>query len=597
MPQNYLTLDQQTIVANLKEFLRGQSNIQDYDYEGSNIATVLNLLAYNTSLQNFYINMLSKEMFLDTAQIRNSIISHCKELNYVPRSSRGATAYINVQIVPNDAPTSINIDKYTKFNSTIGGQSYTFTTEDDIVVQPQTIGTTTAYIASNVAVYEGAVIKEYYEVDTANNFVCDLSNEKADTRFINVRVQEVSGSANVVTWSKADTIFGLGGNSAVYFLEPAKDDKYSITFGDNVFGKHPDVGNIVEVTYRVVNEESGNNGKTFTAGQSIDGYSNVIVTTASNSTGGAPIEGLEEIRRTAPRAFQVQERAVTAADYQILVQREFPSVENVLAFGGEDLTPPKYGRVVIAVDVADADGVSDSLKSSIKSYLSKRTPVSIDVDVIDPNFLYVDVVMNVAYNVSATTLSSNSIRAKAIAALTSYAESNINAFNGVWRNSKAVAAVDNADDSIISTQLLNRPYLILTVGTPQSYELEFHNQIKPDSLLTNGTKVALYEPAVQSTLFTYGDSNVAYLIDNGDGKLYIVRSDNEDTFTILNNDAGTINYSTGIVNIKQLTITEYIGNTVKLYSRTTDRDIRTNKQTILQLNSSDIVVNITQERI
>lgn len=592
-------LDHETLKRNLITFLQSQNNIQDYDYTGSNMNTQLDVLAYNTFLNNFYLQMVSNEMFLDTAQIRDSIISHAKELNYVPRSAQGAVAYVDVTVVPFDTPSSINMDKYTKFNTSIAGVSYTFSTQEDIIIQPSSDNSgNTVYKASNVAIYEGDLITEYFNVNTTNNFIISVSNEEADMRHLTVNVIESNTSSVSTLWSRATTLFGLDDSSTSYFIEPARSNKYNITFGDGIFGLKPSVGNIVEVKYRVVSGVAGNNGKVFTSSQSIDGYSNTVVTTAVNSTGGMTIESLADTKKLAPKAFQVQERAVTSSDYEILVQQQFPEVESVLAFGGEELTPPKFGKVILAVDLTNADGVPDSKKADIKSFLKKRTPVSVDVEVISPDFMFIDTVMEVSYNVATTTDSAETIKSKAINALVAYANSEINTFNAVWRNSKATAAVDAADSSIISTQLSNRPYIKINPSTNlTSYKLEFNNALQPDSQLSITTRTDLYEPAVQSTLFSYGTSSVAFFIDDGVGNLSIVRSDNGSTYTILKRVGGTIDYSTGQVNILPIAITDYIGTAIKMFTNTESRDIRTSKQSILQLNSEDVTVSVVQERI
>ena len=458
-------LDFDTIKSNLKTYLKSQSIIRDYDFEGSNINVLLDVMAYNTYLNNFYTNMLSNEMFLSTAQLRDSIVAHAKELNYIPRSTHGAVAYINIQLLPNDAPSSITINKYTKFNTTVGGKSLVFSTEDDHVVKPTTASNgQTVYLASNVAVYEGKVIEEFNTVNSQNNFSITISNKKADMRHLTLNVRESASSNANTNWAKADTLFGINATSNVFFVQPAKDDKYEVTFGDDVFGRKPSTGNIVKITYRNTNGADGNRAKKFTAANTIGGYSS-IVTTATDSTGGKAQESVEEIKFNAPKSFQVQERAVTANDYKILIQREFPEVKNILAFGGEELEPPRFGKVIIAVDLADADGVPESKRQAIQSFLSKRSPVGIDPLVVVNDFTFLEVTADISYNVSVTTQAPASIISKASSALGSFANTNINAFDAVFRNSKAVAAIDNSDDSIISTQIATRPFKKFTPRT------------------------------------------------------------------------------------------------------------------------------------
>lgn len=334
-------LDFEGIKSNLITFLQAQSNIKDYDYTGSNINTVLDVLSYNTYLNNFYLNMVANEMFLDTAQNRDSIVSHIKELNYTPRSFHSSKAVINLQVYPSQRVSLITVPKYTPFTTSINGVSKTFTTEDSLVIKPSVDNlNNTQYVASNVDVFEGKVVDEVFAVTSVNNFVVTISNKEVDTRHLVVKIKESSSSTANSVWTRADTLFGLGSSSNSYFLEPTQGDKFNITFGDGVFGKKPVQGNLVEISYRVSTGEAGNNGKVFVNSGSIDGHSNIAVTTVTNSIGGQEMESINDIKFNAPRAFQVQERAVTANDYKILLQKEYPQVQNVLAFGGEQLTPP-----------------------------------------------------------------------------------------------------------------------------------------------------------------------------------------------------------------------------------------------------------------
>ena len=591
-------LDFDTIKSNLKTYLKSQSIIRDYDFEGSNINVLLDVMAYNTYLNNFYTNMLSNEMFLSTAQLRDSIVAHAKELNYIPRSTHGAVAYINIQLLPNDAPSSITINKYTKFNTTVGGKSLVFSTEDDHVVKPSTASNgQTVYLASNVAVYEGKVIEEFNTVNSQNNFSITVSNKKADMRHLTLNVRESASSNANTNWAKADTLFGINATSNVFFVQPAKDDKYEVTFGDNVFGRKPSTGNIVKITYRNTNGADGNRAKKFTAANTIGGYSS-IVTTVTDSTGGKAQESVDEIKFNAPKAFQVQERAVTANDYKILIQREFPEVKNILAFGGEELEPPRFGKVIIAVDLADADGVPESKRQAIQSFLSKRSPVGIDPLVVVNDFTFLEVTADISYNVSVTTQAPASIISKASAALGSFANSNINAFDAVFRNSKAVAAIDNSDDSIISTQITTRPFKKFTPRTiATTYSFEFNNKLAKDDVFVNGVANEFYTPAITSSLFTVDSVESCFFIDDGIGNLIIVRLNNASKYVLVRGAAGTVNYDTGKIDISSISIPSFQGTTMKLFARTTSKDIKTKKASILQLNTEDSTFNITQERL
>ena len=595
-------LDFNTIKTDLKAFLKGQSNIRDYDFEGSNINTLIDVLSYNTYKNNFYTNMLANEMFLDTAELRDSVVSHAKELNYVPQSYHSAKAVIDLKLTPTIDVTSISVPKWTSFTSSINGATKTFSTQDDVIVKPSTNSTgSTVYETDNIPLYEGKIIDENTQITSSavNTHVVSISNKEVDTRHITVTVRESNTSSVNAVWSKADTVFGLTSTSNVYFIEPAQNEKFNITFGDGVLGKKPSVGNIIQLKYRQSSGLTGNNGKIFTAGKKIGGHDSVA-TTVTNSIGGTEAETIAQIKFNAPKAFQVQERAVTANDYKILVQKEFPSVVNVLAFGGEQLSPPEFGKVIIAVDLADADGVPQSTKRAIQSYLSSRTPISIDVKVVTPEILNLEVEGKVNYNISVTTQTVSGIKAKATNALSAFANTNINAFDVTYRNSKAVAAIDACDTSVVSSQLVTRLYKKFTPSAtlPASYVIGYNNELQNDEeFVAATTKYSLYKPAITSTQFTYLTDTAAFIVDDGRGKLKIVKTDSADNFVVLLADAGTVNYTSGLVNINSLLISSYIGSTYKVYARCVNRDITTKKASILQLDASDISITAVQERL
>ena len=599
-------LDFDKIKSNLKTHMKSQSIIRDYDFEGSNINVLLDVLSYNTSLNNYYINMLSNEMFLDTAQERDSILAHIKELNYVPRSVHSAVAYVNIEIQPDDAPSSISIPKWTIFNSTVDGKSLKFSTQEDLIIKPtvNTTSNTTTYAVSNVAIYEGAIVEEFAIADNSNNFTVDISNKNIDTRHLVVSVKDSATAANSTysDWEKKETLFGINATSNVYFTEPQIGDKFKLTFGDGIFGKKPIQGNVLKIKYRNASGTGGNNAKKFTNQSNIQGYSKIIVNTVTNSSGGQAAETVEEIRFNAPKAFQVQERAVTKDDYKIIVQRQFPEVKNVLAFGGENLVPPRFGKVIIAVDLADADGVPESKKNAIQDYLSKKSPLGIDPVVVIPEFSFLESTVDVSYDVSVTDQTIEAIKSKAQTALLAYAEDNINTFDSVFRNSKAAAAIDAADVSIISSQLSNRVFKKLTPSSVRTtFKLEYNNElIKDDIFVENDTKT-YYKPAFESTLFNYDRNGVTennvFFMDNGTGNVMIVRSNSQNQLQIISPNAGTIDYTTGIININAITIYSYTGTALKVYARCTNRDIKTKNASILQMNAEDLTFNITQERL
>lgn len=598
MPANssvdILSLDFDTIKSNLKTFLRNEGAFKDLDYEGSNLNVLIDLLAYNSFYNNFYTNMVSSEMFIDSAITRDAIISHAKQLNYNPRSSRSAVAYIDVTITPDDTPATITIPKHYPISTSIDGSTYIFRTEAAHVIQPDSAGD---YIGANIAFYEGRQITEYFTVNANTSQRFKLSNKDIDTRSIELTVRESNTVSTNTSWRKATSLFGEGATSNIYFVVPTNDEKWEVQFGDNIIGKRPVAGNIAEIHYRVSSKDAPNKASTFTTTTSIDGYGNISLNTLTQATGGANIESIESIRFAAPKTFQVQDRAVTPNDYKILVQNEFPEVESIAVYGGEDVNPPKYGRVIMSVDLTDADGIPDSKKDQIKSFLQQRTPVAINVDVVDPDFTYLQVTSTVIYNVNVSRESPAQIKSYVSNAMLSFANTNMNTFEKTFRSSQFTSTIDNSDTSILSNETIVTPFkkIIPTIGLPYSFSVQFHNTLKQSGHIDDNTLISTHTPAVESTTFTY-DNVSSYIIDNSLGTLNVVTNANG-YYQVLNSDIGTVNYDTGVIAVDSLIVDSFPGDSIKLKCRLANTNIQTNQNTILQLNGEDITINIVQERV
>jgi len=586
-------LDFDTVKTNLKTFLEGQAQFQDYDFAGSNLNVLLDVLAYNTYYNNFYLNMLASEMFLDTALIRDSIISHAKELNYLPRSSRGSEATINIEITPSDTPASINIPKGTEFTTVVESNTYTFATTESHIITADVNGD---YIANNIIIREGDAIEEFFAVssNTSQRFV--LSNKDIDTRSITVKVRESNTSITNTTYSYATSLFGLGANSAIFFLQPAEKEKYEVVFGNDIAGKRPVNGNLVEVYYQVCNREESNQASAFSSASSIQGYSNVAITTVSRARGGAAPESIADIKFNAPRNVQVQERAVTKNDYKILLQQRFPEIEAITVFGGEDQDPPQYGRVVVSVDLENADGIPNITKQQYKEFIDQRTPVSIESVIIDPEFSYIEVSSHIHYNVNSTNATPSDIKSSVLSSIETFANNTLQDFEKTLRYSKLVSAIDGADSSILSNETNVRIYknFIPTLNTATDAVLNYQNKLKQGPKLNTTTRVSTYVAAIQSEAFTFG-SSPGFFIDNGDGLLQIVTSIG-DAFSILDPDVGTVDYNTGKVTIKAAVIAAYTGTGIKVYARPYEQEIAAKLNTILRLESVDATLTIAQAR-
>lgn len=586
------SLDFDDLRTSLKTYLKTQNRFQDMDFEGSNIAVLLDVMAYNTYLNTFYTNMVASEMFLDTSQRRDSIISHAKSLNYLPRSFRSSKAYVNLTITPATPANTVVVNKGTSFTSKVGANTFTFTIPETRILT----STNNTFTATDVAIYEGPYITDTFVMDytiASQQFI--LSSEVVDTDSVAVQVIEDSGTTTL-DYVVGTSLFGLTSSSQTCFLQASKQEKYELLFGDGTIGRRPQNGSIINVSYRVSSGELGNGATTFSVDTSIDGHSNVVVTTIQPSSGGIISESDESIRFNAPRYFQTQERAVTVTDYKSLLFARFPEITSVNVYGGENATPPRYGKVLVSVDVVDADGVPEYKKNEYLQYVRERCSLSIDPVFVDPSFMYIGVVCNVRYNANATVLTQQDIEASVVASILKYSNDSLNDFSVTLRSSNISRQIDSADRSILSNDLTVKPYIMIVPAIGVSYrnEIAFGNALRQRSLTSIPSLVT--EQAIFSTTFTYQGTDGASLLDNGQGVLQIVLVSPTSILTLKDN-AGTVNYQTGRVNITDLLVSSFAGNGIKIYVNPASGDVVATNNLIMRIDAADIDVTVTPERI
>ena len=344
-------LEFDTIKTNLKTFLKAQSQFADYDFEGSGMSVLIDLLAYNTHYIGYYANMLGNEMFLDSSSLRESVVSHAKHLNVIPTSVKSPTAKLNFTFTPTGTPTTLTIAKDTQFTSSINGISYKFVTNTTTSVPRSTTGT---YTATGVEIKEGKILSKSYTVnssDTTQRFI--IPNVNVDTATLAVTVQNSSSDSTVFTYTDGNAVevTTIKGTDKVYFLQEVEDQKYEITFGDGAVGKQLSDGNIVFIEYIVTGGTLANKASTFVASGSVAGLTsaNYVLTTHTNSTGGADIQTTESLKFQAPKLYQAQKRATTKDDYKAMLLEQRPDIESIVVYGGEDADPVQYGKVFIAL--------------------------------------------------------------------------------------------------------------------------------------------------------------------------------------------------------------------------------------------------------
>ena len=584
-------LDFASVKEQFIDYLKGQTQFKDYNFTGSNMNVLLDVLSYNTYLNNFYTNMAINEMFLDSAVLRNSVVSHAKELNYLPRSRVSSKAVVNVSIVsPSTVGTIITIPKFTEFQSSHEGTSYTFLTNQTYLAK-RTSGNT--FVATNVEIFEGDILtafeKDGFFLEENNNFKCTLTNENVDTNSIEVYVDdEATEGQNQFFYTPS--IYGVEPTSKVFYLEPFFDNKYSVYFGRNLFGEQPVRDIDIKIQYRACSGEEPNGARFF----STTFAPSVTVTTVSPASGGAERESLSSIKFIAPKSLQVQERAITAADYEILLRQRFPEIRSVSAYGGDELDPPQYGRVAISVNLQGDGFLSETSKNSYVRYLSDKTPVTIEPIFIDPEFIYVETVIDVKYSTKLTNKSEAELEQLIRAAVSTYNLNFLDDFGETLRSSKLSAIIDDVDNGLLGNELCVNPI----IEYKPAINLELNPKFKFETRLVKPYPYKAtsgftdFKPSVVSTNFVYRGIN-SKLQDDGGGNIQIISSSSIGT-EIINPSIGTVNYTTGEVRLINFAVESFTGSAIKIYAASISADVTAPKSRILSIRDEDISINFIE---
>lgn len=592
---NLVDLDFHELKNSFKNYLRSQPQFKDYDFDGSNINVLLDLLSYNTHKNIFFLNMAISEGFLDSAQLRNSILSKAKELNYLPRSVRSASAKVRVTFDATGESQPYIIQKGSMFSTLIKNQSYTFSMPETI-----TVSSANNTFQFETEIFEGVYQKDaYIYLDNIENQRFKISAKNVDTRSLTVTVYEDNSEVGDI-YKHATTLLDLNYNSKVYFLQTSETGHYEVLFGDGVLGRKPKINSTIVLDYRVSSGEAGNGARSFSVDFDPTGENELLTTpeleVLEPGRNGAEEETTESIRYYAPRHFQVQERAVTTDDYEISLKTEFPEINAVTVFGGEEMDPPRYGKVFVSVDIANVDGLPESKKTEYYRFLKRRSPLSIDPIFIEPEFTYLRVDSLVRYNINITTISAQRIKTLVTDAIMSYNELYLNDFNVSLRYSPFTCEIDQADTSIVSniTDVILYKKLQPRLGMQQSFELDFGMALK-QNLPSSDTKHLIgFEHTITSTPFRFNGENCV-LEDTGDGVVRIYK--NSGAFNVKVKDIGTIDYETGVVRLNNLVIDSYDGASFKIYVRPEDKDINITKNTIMMIEPDEIHIDVEAIRL
>lgn len=590
------TLDFETVKENLKSYLKNQAIFKDYDFEASNINVLLDVLAYNTNLNAFYLNMIANEMFLDTALNRDSIISHAKELNYLPRSFRSAQATVDIYLRDDSDEASLLIPRGTTFTGTVDNKNFTFTTNQNIQalsieaaseVEPN-------FLATDVILYEGDYVQDTFIKAGTLDERYILKNKTIDTNSLIVSVIEDNGE-NILSYSRRDSLFGLGTTSQVFFIQPAENDSYEIVFGDGIIGRAPKDNSLIVVQYRSCNGELPNGIRNFAADDDIGTASVVQITTTRSAENGAVAESLSSIKFNAPRAFSTQERVITASDYATLLKANFSEINDVTAYGGEESNPPQFGKVVVAVDLKQTDSLPPSYIEKYKEFIRPRAPLAIDPIFVTPEYLYLSIDSNVKYDINQTALNIDDITSLVLSAIQEFNSAELNGFNKTLFYSKLVTAIDAAQSSIVSnnTEVRATKFVPITNLQRNNYLIDFSLPIKNNI----GVKPGIHSPqlsAITSSTFKYQGLD-CFLEDDGDGTINISQETGTSHVTLTN--VGTVDYNTGLIRLENIVFESIYGGALRISVIPKENDITSRKRSILRVLDSDIKINVQQVRI
>jgi len=540
--------DFDAIKLNLKSFLQGQKQFQDYDFEGSSLNILLDILSYNTHYLAYLANMATNELYLDSADIRNNIVSLAKMIGYTPSSPRAPMASIDVTL-NNASGTSVTMNKGTVFTTSVDDISYQYVTNSDVTITPSA----GIYKFNGVSIYEGTLVTFKYTADITDvdqRFI--IPSARADTSTLLVKVQNSSSDTTTETYSLAGGYNNVTGESKVYYIQEGQDGKYEIYFGDGVNGKSLADGNIVILEYIVTNIEDSNGASSFTLSGNIGGFTNATISTVSSSQGGAAGETDESIRLNAPLNYAAQERAVTTTDYETLVKQIYPNALSVSAWGGEDDETPRYGIVKIGIKAASGSTLTETTKQDIVNKLKPYNVASVSPQIVDPETTSVLLTSTVKYNTSTTTKSNDTLKSEIITAITNYNTNTLQKFDSIYRHSKLTGIIDNVDNSILSniTTVKIRKSFTPTLGSSQKYNVYFRNAVfNPHT----GHNMAAGGILSSTGFKVTGSDFEMFLDDDGSGNVrrYYLSSGIR---TYANESQGTINYTTGDITLNSLNV-------------------------------------------
>jgi|TARA_E500000305_G_C4027395_1_gene242640 hypothetical protein len=598
----FTNLDFDQIKESIKSYLRANSDFSDFDFEGSNFSVLIDTLAYNTYITAFNSNMIVNESFLDSATLRENVVSLARNIGYIPRSRTAAKAEVDIVVDVNTEVDSVVLKRGLVCTGNVNDSNYTFTIPEDVTTTRNTSGSTTF---SNVEVYQGTFLTKTFTVDTSLSQKFILDNSYIDTSTIRVYIGDEEGVLGT-EYTLVDNILNVDSTSRIFLIQEVQDEKYELLFGDGFIGKKLENGQVITVNYITTDGPDGNGVNEFafsgtlvdnTDNQNIISLNTASVTRISSSQNGSDSENIDSIKYFAPRIYSSQFRAVTARDYEAIIKKIYPDTESVSIVGGEELSPPEFGTVSISIKPKNGTFVSDFSKQRILSQLKQYSISGINQKIIDLKILHVEIDSSVYFDYSKVS-TQDSLKTKVINSLTSYSKSlDINKFGGRLKYSKLLKVIDNTDDAITSniTKIIIRRDLKPAMNQFAQYELCFGNKFHVNSSGYN----------IKSTGFKIsGEADTVYLTDvpNVDlktGIISIVKPIDDDTTRVVVKSAGTVDYEKGEIVLTTINITSssLSNGLIEIQAFPESNDVIGLRDLYLNFNISKSTINMVRDVI
>jgi len=591
----FTNLDFDQIKTSIKDYLRANSTFTDFDFEGSNFSVLIDTLAYNTYITAFNSNMIVNESFLDSATLRENVVSLARNVGYVPRSRSAAKATVSFNIASSSTSAQIILKAGLVCVGAVDNTSYTFSVPEDIT--RNNVNGSASF--DNIEVYQGIYLTKEFVVDNSTNQRFILNNPNIDTSTIIVKV-------GTREYKQVDNIFTVDSNSEIYLLQEIADEKYELLFGDGIIGKKIETGTTIKVSYITTDGADGNGPSLFSYSGTTTDSSDILVTpsgtvsvsTVNRASGGSSIESIDSIKYFAPRVYSSQYRAVTARDYEAIIQKIYPNTESVSVVGGEELDPPQFGKVLLSIKPKNGISISDFTKTEILNDLKQYSVSGINQEIVDLKLLYVEVDSDVFYN-SSRVSNVQDLNARVVSALDKYSQSvDLNKFGGRFKYSKALQVIDNVDTSITSniTRVKMRRNINCVLNTFAQYEIcfgnQFHKTIGSYNIKSTGFKIA-------------GEADTVYFVDVSSedsdiGILSIVKPTlDPNTYEIVKKSIGTVDYIKGeiLVNTINIVSTSLDEGIIEIQAYPESNDIIGLKDLYLVFDVSKSTINMVKDTI